>query len=175
MTEEKREFIRVPVNVKAYLRELTYPDEVQLFHEGPATALDSLGIDLASANLSEPMLRVLSAINAKIDLLLSIQGQQRLLADFPVHLDAHEISGAGAMVFSAKPLTVGKEVEIVFLLMHTPLRLAGAMGKVVREELFHGRPSFVIDFTRIRERDLEFIVQAVFQAQRDEMHGHKWD
>jgi len=175
MSEEKREFIRVPINIKAYIRELAYPDEVQLFHEGPVSALDSIGIDLASANLSEPMLRVLASINAKLDLLLSIQGQQRLLADFPVHVDVFEISGAGAKVFSPKPLTIGKDIEIVFMLMHTPLRLAGAIGTVVREEAFHGRPAWVIDFTRIRERDLEFIVQAVLQSQRDEIHGHKWD
>jgi len=175
MNEEKREFIRVPVNIKGYLRELAYPDEVQLFREGPASALDSIGIDLASANLSEPMLRVLASINAKLDLLLSIQGQQRLLADFPLHVDVFEISGAGARLFSAKPLTIGKDIEIVFLLMHTPLRLAGAIGSVVREEAFHDRQAWVVDFTRIRERDLEFIVQAVLQAQRDEIHGHKWE
>ena len=34
---------------------------------------------------------------------------------------------------------------------------------------------YALDFTRIRERDLEHIVQFVFQSQRDDLRGNKWD
>ena len=55
------------------------------------------------------------------------------------------------------------------------MRLAGAMGRIIRREEIDGRIVYALDFTRIRERDLESIVQFVFQSQRDDLRGKKWD
>ena len=55
------------------------------------------------------------------------------------------------------------------------MRLAGAMGRIIRCDDVDGTMVYALDFTRIRERDLESIVQFVFQSQRDDLRGKKWD
>ena len=61
------------------------------------------------------------------------------------------------------------------MLSRFPLRMAGAMGRILRLEEQDGLLVHALDFTRIRERDLENIVQFVFQSQRDDLRGKKWD
>ena len=54
--------------------------------------------------------------------------------------------------------------------------MAGAIGRILRQDDDQdGRAVYALDFTRIRERDLESIVQFVFQSQRDDLRGKKWD
>jgi c-di-GMP-binding flagellar brake protein YcgR len=66
------------------------------------------------------------------------------------------------------------DLEVVLMLSQFPLRMAGAIGRVIRAEPDQGRTLYALDFTRIRERDLETIVQFVFQSQRDELREKKW-
>ena len=85
-----------------------------------------------------------------------------------------EISGAGIKGISDKPLPMGQLAEVFITLTQLPVRMAAAIGRVLREEMEDGRYGWALDFTKIRDRDLESIVQFVFQTQRDELRGKKW-
>ena len=115
-------------------------------------------------------------INAKLDMLLSMQSRDDLSADFPIPLRIVEISGAGIRFETPEELLLESPVEAVIVLSRFPLRMAGAVGRIIRmDPLADGTTEYALDFTRIRERDLESIVQFVFQSQRDDLRGKKWD
>ena len=175
--EEKRAFMRIPTRLGGYLRLLPDSDDIQVFRESPFFGSTSGTChDPREAGMSEALHDMLCSINAKLDMLLSIKGRDDLAADFPVTMDILEISGAGVRFAASQPLDADQYVEAVLVLSRFPLRMAGAVGKVLRQEAApDGRIIYALDFTRIRERDLESIVQFVFQSQRDDLRGKKWD
>ncbi|UJX40643.1 PilZ domain-containing protein [Desulfovibrio sp. JY] len=175
--EEKRAFMRIPTRLAGYLRPLPGPDDIQIFRESPFLGGGSGAChDPREAGMSEALHAMLCSINAKLDMLLSMQSRDELTADFPVTLEILEISGAGVRFVASQELDVDQYVEAVIVLARFPLRMAGAVGRILRhEDDLDGRVVYALDFTRIRERDLESIVQFVFQSQRDDLRGKKWD
>jgi hypothetical protein len=173
--EEKREFMRIPTRLRGYLRLLFSPDEMPLFRETSLTGAGLNPFDAREAGMSESLYAMLCSIDNKLDMLLSMQSRDQLEDDFPVTIDIAEISGAGVRFATTAELAVDQYVEAVIVLSRFPLRMAGAVGRVIRQEAQDGQPAYALDFTRIRERDLESIVQFVFQSQRDDLRGKKWD
>ena len=175
--EEKRAFIRIPTRLAGYLRLLADPEEIQRFRETPYLGGGSgLCHDPREAGMSEALHTMLCSINAKLDMLLSMRSRDELTVDFPVSMDIVEISGAGLRFLSSEDLPMEQHVEAVIVLSRFPLRMVGAVGRVLRQEAqSDGQMVYALDFTRIRERDLESIVQFVFHSQRDDLHGIKWD
>ena len=173
MGEEKRDFLRIPTRIKGNARILETPGEMPLFREFPLASSANMTLDQLRGALSDPLVNVLSTINNKLDMLLSLHSQQRMETDFPISLDVIEISGAGMRFRCAQELVVDQEIEVVLVLCQFPLRMAGAIGRVLRSEMEGGRQIWALDFGRIRDRDLEFIVQFVTQAQRDELREKK--
>lgn len=175
--EEKRAFMRIPTRLSGYLRLLPDPEDIQVFRETPYLGGSSgLCHDPREAGMSEALYTLLCSINAKLDMLLSMRSRDELTADFPVAMDIVEISGAGLRFLSSEELPMEQYVEAVIVLSRFPLRMAGAVGRVLRQEdRPDGQQVYALDFTRIRERDLESIVQFVFHSQRDDLHGIKWD
>jgi hypothetical protein len=175
--EEKREFMRIPTRLGGHLRRLPGPDDMQVFRETPYSGV--LGLcthDGRDAGMSEGLYTLLCTINAKLDMLLSMRGRDELMADFPIALRVIEISGAGIRFTAAEDLPLECPVEAVIVLSRFPLRMAGAVGRIIRRDPHEdGIIEYALDFTRIRERDLESIVQFVFQSQRDDLRGKKWD
>ena len=90
-------------------------------------------------------------------------------------MDILEISGAGVRFCTPDILPMEQYVETVIVLSRFPLRLAGAVGRIIRQDRQDDKTVYALDFTRIRERDLELIVQFVFQSQRDDLRVKKWD
>ena len=90
-------------------------------------------------------------------------------------MDIIDISGSGVHFHTPEPLPLPRYVEVIIVLSRFPLRLAGAVGRLSQQEHAEDRTVYTLDFTRIRERDLESIVQFVFQSQRDDLRGKKWD
>ena len=173
--EEKRAFMRIPTRLHGHLRLLATSDEMPLYRE---TALLGSGIgpmDAREAGMNESLYAMLHSINAKLDMLLSLQNRDQLEEDFPVPMDIIEISGAGVRFTTTAELPLEQHVEAVIVLARFPLRMAGAIGRILRQDDQDGRAVYALDFTRIRERDLESIVQFVFQSQRDDLRGKKWD
>lgn len=175
--EEKREFMRIPTRLGGHLRLMPGPDDMQVFRETPYFGSSGLcPHDAREAGMSEALYSLLCAINAKLDMLLSMQSRDDLSADFPIPLRIVEISGAGIRFETPEELLLESPVEAVIVLSRFPLRMAGAVGRIIRRELHEdGSTEYALDFTRIRERDLENIVQFVFQSQRDDLRGKKWD
>lgn len=175
MDEEQRTFLRIPTNLHGRMRFLSSGKELQLFREAPITSTSVSSMDLKAAGVNEALISALQAMDRKLDMLIGIHSQDSLQEDFPHLLEVVEISGAGVKIACAYPLTIGLYVEVVITMTQLPVRLAGALARVVREETFDGRQIWALDFTRIRDRDLETIVQFVFQTQRDELRVKKWE
>lgn len=175
MGEEQRTFLRIPTNLHGRMRILSSERELQLFREAPITSTSVSSMDLKSAGINEALITALQAMDRKLDLLIGIHSQDSMQEDFPHVLEVVEISGAGVKIACPYPLAIDQHVEIVVTLTQLPVRLAGALARVVREETLDGRQIWALDFTRIRDRDLETIVQFVFQTQRDELRVKKWE
>ncbi|WP_300157923.1 PilZ domain-containing protein [Solidesulfovibrio sp.] len=175
--EEKRAFMRIPTRLTGRLRLLPGPDDMQVYRETPYPGSQGLcPHDAREAGMSEGLFSLLCSINTKLDMLLSMQSRDELSADFPVAVSIVEISGAGIRFTTSTELALEQYVETVIDLSRFPLRMAGAVGRIIRQEVREdGSTEYALDFTRIRERDLESIVQFVFQSQRDDLRGKKWD
>lgn len=173
--EEKRSYMRIPTRLRGHLRLLPSVDEMPLYRESPPMGSTACILDPRETGMSEPLYAMLSTINTKLDMLLSLQNRDLLEADFPIPMDIVEISGAGVRFCTPGELALEQSVEAVIVLSRFPLRMAGAMGRIIRHDAADGPPVYALDFTRIRERDLESIVQFVFQSQRDDLRGKKWD
>jgi hypothetical protein len=172
--EEKRAFMRIPTRIRGHLRLLADPEEIQVFRETPPMGSGPCPSEIREG-MSESLFTLLCAINDKLDMLLSMSSRDLLENDFPVPMDIIEISGAGVRFSTPGPLPLDQYVEAVIVLSRFPLRVAGAVGKLIRQDHQDDTVVHALDFTRIRERDLESIVQFVFQSQRDDLRGKKWD
>jgi hypothetical protein len=173
--EEKRTYLRIPTRLHGHLRLLSDPEELALFREHPPMGTGICLGEVRDAGMSEALYSLLCTINSKLDMLLSMQSRDQIEADFPVAMDIIEISGAGVRFACSDELPIGQPVETVVVLSRFPLRLASAIGRIIRQDSQDDQPVYALDFTRIRERDLETIVQFVFQSQRDELRVKKWD
>uniref|UniRef100_A0A7C4EM06 PilZ domain-containing protein n=1 Tax=Fundidesulfovibrio putealis TaxID=270496 RepID=A0A7C4EM06_9BACT len=174
--EEQRTFLRIPTNLRGRVRIAATGTELQLFREAPITSTTVSAMDLRSSGLHEGLVNALLAMDHKLDLLIGIHAQDSLQSDFPHVVEIIEISGAGVkLVCDAPRLEVGQYLELVITLTQLPIRMAGALGRLVREEIIDGRRVLAFDFEKIRDRDLESIVQFVFQTQRDELRVKKWE
>lgn len=174
MPEERRSFLRMPVRLKALARKLADPEELSLFHAAPGS---SHYIELSSSGLSDPVLAQLAVINSKLDQLIGRQELEALNEDFPIRLETLDLSGSGVRIRLTPDIDIGDYLEVVVILSHFPLTLAGATGQVTRCEAVEGSSNtcdLAVDFTRIRERDQEAILQHVFQLQRDQRRELKF-
>jgi len=175
MGEEQRTYLRIPTNLRARLRLVSNEHEQPLFREAPIVSTAVTAMELKGAGVNEALINALTSLDRKLDMLIGIHTQDSLQADFPHMVEILEISGAGVKMASSRQLQAGQNIELVITLTQLPVRMAGAMGRLVREESLDGRQVWAVDFTRIRDRDLESIVQFVFQTQRDELRVKKWE
>jgi len=175
MGEEQRTFLRIPTNMQGRMRLVASEGEHQLFREAPITSTAVSAMDLKNAGANEAMVNALLSLDRKLDMLIGIHTRDCLQEQFPHPIEIVEISGAGVKVACPYPLVMDQLVEVVITLTQLPIRMAAAIGRVIREEVLDGRQIWAIDFTKIRDRDLETIVQFVFQTQRDELRVKKWE
>ncbi len=181
---DKRSFSRVTTNVPAWLRRLPSAMAPPLFIEPGVMASEGSAAALSGGGLSENLVQFLLVLDRKLDMILSHLTRERLENDFPIRAQILDISGAGLLFHTLEPLAVGDYVEIVMLLSQIPLRQAGAIGRLTRQEpLAPGllatpgdtsRHLMAMDFTRIRETDLDAVVQFVFQEERRQIREKKW-
>jgi len=105
---------------------------------------------------------------------VSFVSQDRLQNDFQETVEVVELSGGGLKFSSEKKFKPGDALEIVLVLSQIPLRLAAAVGKIERSEIMNKRPVWVLEFTNVRESDLEAVVAFVFKEEREKIRGQKW-
>ncbi|TVM35154.1 PilZ domain-containing protein [Oceanidesulfovibrio marinus] len=166
--EDRRTFSRVSTRIDALIRRIESPDAPQLFHE---TLLlpDARNIFVGS-NVPKEIGEFLLALDAKLDTLVSMASRDRLEQDFPIPADVYEVSGNGIRFHTTHDFRPGDHVEVVLFLSRMPLRLTSAVGVVLDKRAASSRdelsPQWALKFTRIREQDLEAVVQFVFQQER---------
>jgi len=175
MGDEQRTYLRIPTKLHGRMRLLDSEKEQFLFREAPIVSTTVTAMELKGAGVNEALVNALMSIDQKLDMLIGIHTQGSLQDDFPLAVEVSEISGAGVKMTSSAPLAEGQNLELVFTLTQLPVRMAGAMGPVVRQETQDGNLVWAVDFFKIRDRDLESIVQFVFQTQRDELRVRKWE
>ncbi|WP_031484075.1 PilZ domain-containing protein [Maridesulfovibrio frigidus] len=126
--------------------------------------------DLDDSKVPEWLKVYVIELDRKLDQLLGIQSIQDLSKDFPIDMEIIEISGNRIIFrsdFSIKPKNI---MEIVLVLNQVPLRMAGAKGLV---ETGTDSKTWVMDFSYIKEHDLESIIKFVFSEQRELIRTHK--
>jgi hypothetical protein len=164
---EQRAFSRIRLFMRGRMRVLASETESPRFtgFSLPEAPVDSK--TLANAHIPEALVSFLLDMDAKLNAVLAHLKQDRLQDDFPLWTSIHELSGAGIRCSDTGTLDVGDHVEIILFLSEFPLRVAGAMGRVLRKETdADGETQCAIEFYRIREDDLEKIVQHVFVEER---------
>ncbi|WP_320008212.1 hypothetical protein [Maridesulfovibrio sp.] len=125
--------------------------------------------DLDDSRVPEWLKVYVIELDRKLDQLLGMQSKQNLDQDFPINLEILEISGNG-MTFRSEEITADCILEAVVEIDQIPLRLAGAKGNV---KTAAGKNIWKMDFEKIREHDLESIIQFVFSEQREIIRTRK--
>jgi len=174
MAQEKRTFSRAATRIRGYVRQMKSASSLPMLHETHPIFARSEGPGLQGVNLQEPLIDFLESLNAKLDTLISFVNQDRLQNDFQETVEVVELSGGGLRFSSEKKFNPGDVLEIVLVLSQIPLRLAAAVGKIERDEVMKKRPVWVLEFTSVRESDLEAIVAFVFKEEREKIRGQKW-
>lgn len=167
---EQRTFSRAITRIKAFARQAHSLDDPPLFKSVTRQPAQQLAEGLKKAKLPDGLVDFLAGLDAKVDQLLAILSHDQLKEDFPIVLEVREISGAGMRFYTKAKIEKPGLLEVVIVLGHAPLRLAGAKGRVMgREETGLYR----FEFSDIRDTDQEAIVQFVFQEERERLRSRK--
>ena len=166
---EKRAFIRIPTKIRGYAR-VVEGDEIPFFHGSYPTSGSGAKPEKPK-NVPDGLWDMLMDLDSKMDMLVSQVSQNRIREDFPYALVVTELSGAGIQFKSQTRFKLKHRLEVTLVLSEFPLRMAGGIGKIIRVE---ENGEFALEFTKIRDRDTEAIVQFVFQEQREQIRGEKW-
>lgn len=130
--------------------------------------------DLAKSKLPEAVVNFLIGMSNQLDYIAALLEEKKLEEEFPYVLDACRISGSGLVFFAEQPLEIGTYLEVLLTLSALPLKMAGAIGTVVKKEKTPQDDKYFLQFTRISEPDLDAIVHFVFQEQRKSIREHHW-
>ena len=171
MSEEKRTFSRVPVRLKGYGRVMRSIDSVQIFSGDAVADTPSQDELYRNSKLPEDLMRFLAEMDRKLDRVLGLMSQDHLRNDFPLEIEIFELSAAGVKFRTKHPLPVDESLEIVLLLSHVPVRMAGSKGRIVGIE--DDTALYRFEFVDTRGSDMEAIVQFVFQQQREQIRNSK--
>lgn len=170
---EKRAFARVETNIPAYVRKIKTDARMPEPFDTSAVQTDSGMPDLENAGLHEGMAKFLKALDAKLDMLVSYITQDRLHKEYQETVQVIELSGSGMRFISELPLENGQPLEAVIILSRYPLKVASAAGRIARGEKADEK-AWMMQFSHIRESDLERIVQFVFSEERERIREKKW-
>ena len=143
-TQERRAYSRVSIHVKGYMRRVPSVEAPPLFKDGPKLAAPDARA-FRGVSLPEALVSFLNNMNNKLDLLLSLASQDQLQHDFPMVVDTAELSGSGVAIECSEELLVDEYVEIVMVLSQFPLKMGGAIGRVVRALLRIGSAARAFD------------------------------
>ena len=167
MSEEKRSFSRIEVRMKGYARPVGSVDTPPLFSsDAPEDMPTSFP---KNHKLPEELAAFLMDMDRKLDRIIGLMSTDMLRTDFPLELEIVEISGAGVKFRSSRNFEKGQALEMVLVVSQLPVRMAGAVGRILDREAGIHR----FEFVNIHESDLESIVQYVFRQQREQIRNAK--
>lgn len=171
MSEEKRTYSRVPVRLKAYARNMRSIDSPQIFTGDAIDEVSSRDALFGNSKLPEDLTTFLAEMDRKMDRILGLLSQDHIRNDFPIDIEVLELSAAGIKFGCAEKLDADAPLEIVLLLSHAPLRMAGSKGRILGIDEQAGL--YRCEFVDTRDSDMEAIVQFVFRAQREQIRNAK--
>jgi len=168
---EHSEFSRVETRIRGYARHIDSASSLPMQH-------DQVGHDtpnLSSANLQEALVEYLQMINAKLDALLGLIGQEHLENEFETSIEIVELSGSGlSFVCPDKEFNPGDILEFALMIGQFPLHVAAAVGVVSERRIRDTQTVCDVDFTKVRQNDREAIVRFVFKEERERIRQQKW-
>ena len=181
MAPENREYSSIATHLPVWLRELPQADSPSRYYEFTAFAHDTLENSLSSG-LPEAVASFLIEMNNKLDSILGMLSMDDLRQACPIEARCTEVGGGGIRFSSDHPFTEGSYVEVILVLCRIPLRLAGAIGRLTLSSPENSAVAadisddkfWRLNFTRIREQDLETVVRFVIQEERRIIREKKW-
>lgn len=157
--------------LRAHLRPASAPDALPRSYGTPGSA--GATPDIADTNLHPALAAFLQAMSDKLDMLVGYLSRAQLDSEY-TQAEVLEIGAMGLALAKAGDLVPGQHLEVVVVLSDFPLQMASAVGVVAGEAKRQGEDVRLLEFTRIREGDLERIVQFVFKEERARIRRDKW-
>lgn len=170
----KADFAHIDVYVRGKLRILSSPEEMPIFN-GYGNDNQQLKELLSKSKLSEEILSFFEDMHTKLEHIIALLEEKKLEDIFPINIEAVNLSGSEVLFKTPTPLTIGTMVEVVLPLSQMPFKVAGGIGRIDSKKISDGGDIWKLSFTRIREQDLETIVQFVFQQERKRIREIRWE
>lgn len=186
MERQSQAYAKASSFIRGRLRFLSGADAPVSFTSAGGASIVSREELIRQANLSESFANFLIGLDAKLETILSMMRKETLEDDFPFKLETLEVSGAGIRFTTEAPIMPNSYLEVILFLGDYPSGIIGAVGKVQPEatpagqhnpqEVYDpGAHPWTLNFTRIREPDLDAIVQFVFQEERRRIREHRFN
>ena len=166
-----QQYVSVPVMVKAMYRPVA-PGEPQLCADRAVPEGPGLREEIAAkSGRPDPVLRLLTEMDRKLDAILGHLQRGDLRNDFPLDAVVVRLGGDALHLECREPLLPGDHLELVLLLEEFPLNMASCIAEVERklsDPPFSGsdKTAFALAYVRLREGDRENIIRHVFQEER---------
>ena len=158
--------------LKAHVRPVSSAETLPRSYSTPGSSAGAVP-DITDSKLHPALAAFLQAMSDKLDMLVSYVSQSQLDSEY-VPAEVLEIGTEGLALTKTCNASPGQHLEIVVVLSQFPLTMVSAVGKVTGEGARQGEPVLMVRFTRIREEDLEHIVQFVFREERARIRRTKW-
>ncbi len=171
---DENKYIQVDVYLQGLMRRLSNPDELPKFN-GYLEENRNLAELITESKLPEELVMFMEDMNSKLEHIIALLEHNRMEANFPIDIEVFSLSAAGAGFRTKSRLEPGQMVEVVLPLSQLPLVTAGGIGKVERAEHPEYGSVWKLSFTRIREQDMENIVQFVFRQERKRIREIRWE
>lgn len=117
----------------------------------------------------KPILKVLSWLDYKLDLVLYHLRSRDQKQHFPYHGNTTKVSGSGFGLAEPCELEVGSRLLISITLPDAPWRPVLALGEVVRTDGASEGAASAVSFVEISDMDRERIIRFTFKKQRQEL------
>jgi len=176
--EEKREFVRAPLNIDARVKPIDNEDLDRKHHMrsafsslplpgGSSEDSDRIGVpDTVISYLMEFMFQV----NEKLDMVIDLLGGEKSNQHTIGVLETVDISGSGVSLVVSTAVEVGLLLDISLFIPDFPLGVFNVQGEVIRVEPKQGDNSGLyeigIKFLNMSDEERERLISYTFRQQR---------
>ena len=177
-SEEKREFVRAPLNIDARVKPLDKEDLDRKHHM--RSAFSSLPLPGGSSEDSDRigtqdtvisyLMEFMFQINEKLDMVIDLLGGEKSIQNTIGVQETVNISGSGVSLIVSTAVEVGLLLDISLFIPNFPLGVFNAQGEVIRVEPKRGDNSGLfeigIKFLNMSDEERERLIAFTFHQQR---------
>lgn len=171
---EQGSFAQVETRIRGYARPAPTAETLPMPFDNPALYGEGDRPDPEDLGTSPALAEFLVALDSKVDTVISMLSQQRLDEEFQWGIEIVELSGSGFVFLSDSRFEEGQSLEVALILNQFPMRVATAVGSVSTPQSDRWPNALQLNFSRIRESDLEAVMGFVFHEQRQRIRESKW-